>query len=360
MPEYTTFSTIWIPGMKENLLLLAAKPYCGRTCPRGRCCAPYPGADSMCLLHLQHGGGNRASVSAAAHFNHQLSWRRRRTRRGFVRSWCPEERNIPAPPGGEMWKSDGGGRHVEEAARKLRYALLRRDGERRRAMTLATAHHADDNAETMLLNLIRGTGPPALPGIPQVRGEYLPAVSADLPGGRWRTMPNSMRSPMWRTRPIKRRLCRPEHPCGTMSFQSCGHINSRSGGEHGFTAGVVARGERPLWRSRPPPWQSRRSAPAAGFRLFGAAEMCRCAVAERAALRSCVPLPGESRTWAPPMWRRSWIWRTGAGEDARVSLPYGLIAAVHSGVLTICRASRAACRRSAGAGPSPCAGAGIP
>ena len=54
---------------------------------------------------------------------------------------------------------------MEEAARTLRYAFL----ERQECDFILTAHHADDNAETMLLNLIRGTGAKGLCGIPQLR-----------------------------------------------------------------------------------------------------------------------------------------------------------------------------------------------
>ena len=54
---------------------------------------------------------------------------------------------------------------MEEAARNLRYAFLRRAAAEAGCGRIYTAHHADDNAETVLLNLIRGTGLRGLTGM---------------------------------------------------------------------------------------------------------------------------------------------------------------------------------------------------
>jgi tRNA(Ile)-lysidine synthase len=56
---------------------------------------------------------------------------------------------------------------LQEAARSLRYAALERQAGRVGASHVATAHHADDQAETVLLRLFRGAGPDALGGIPE-------------------------------------------------------------------------------------------------------------------------------------------------------------------------------------------------
>jgi tRNA(Ile)-lysidine synthase len=62
---------------------------------------------------------------------------------------------------------------LEAAARAVRYRLLEFTAEQTRANRIATGHTADDQAETVLLNLLRGAGPGGLAGIPPVRGKII-------------------------------------------------------------------------------------------------------------------------------------------------------------------------------------------
>lgn len=62
---------------------------------------------------------------------------------------------------------------LQEAARELRYQWLQEIAFEHRYDLIATAHHLDDSIETMLINLIRGTGIAGLTGIPEKRGNII-------------------------------------------------------------------------------------------------------------------------------------------------------------------------------------------
>lgn len=63
------------------------------------------------------------------------------------------------------------GLSTQVAARKLRYAFLHRTAKQYEAQAIATGHHADDQAETILMRIVRGGGPAGLSGIPIYRKE---------------------------------------------------------------------------------------------------------------------------------------------------------------------------------------------
>lgn len=141
------------------------------------------GRDSVALLcALMELSKEEGFAVVAAHYNHHLRKTAGRDE-DFVRSFCAG-RGIPLAVGGgdvaafarEM------GLSTEEAARTLRYRFLEETAEQMGADFIATAHHAGDNAETVLMNLLRGTGLRGLGGIPPVRGRIirpLLAVSRD-------------------------------------------------------------------------------------------------------------------------------------------------------------------------------------
>ena len=137
-------------------------------------CAVSGGRDSVCLLHyLTTIAPRRGFTVAAAHLNHRMRPEAQRDE-DFVRGLC-REWNVPfyteAAPVYEMAARWGLG--VEETGRRLRYEFLLRTADAIGAAYIATAHHAQDQAETVLLNLLRGTGPEGLGGIPPVRGRII-------------------------------------------------------------------------------------------------------------------------------------------------------------------------------------------
>lgn len=138
-------------------------------------CAVSGGADSMCLLHLLDALSSEWGFSLrCAHFNHNLRGAESDRDEEFVRTWC-RERNIPFAGGGADVAAEAvrTGRGIEETARALRYAFLERTAAEYGAARIATAHTANDNAETMLLHLVRGSGLQGLTGIPPRRGDVV-------------------------------------------------------------------------------------------------------------------------------------------------------------------------------------------
>ncbi len=124
-------------------------------------CAVSGGADSMALLWCLWLWKEKLEISVeAAHFDHRLRGVESDGDRDFVRSFC-DFHDIPLHLGEGTVVS--GPKGLEAAAREARYAFLRSLGG-----TVATAHTADDNAETVLMHLVRGTGLRGLGGITPV------------------------------------------------------------------------------------------------------------------------------------------------------------------------------------------------
>lgn len=137
-------------------------------------CAVSGGRDSMALLHLLcRLGGEWGFQVAAAHYNHHLRPTADRDE-AFVRAWCGERGIELAVGGGDVAAfAREKGLSAEDAARQLRYGFLEDTADALGADRIATAHHMDDNAETVLLHLLRGSGLKGLGGIPPVRGRIV-------------------------------------------------------------------------------------------------------------------------------------------------------------------------------------------
>ncbi len=130
-------------------------------------CAVSGGADSMCLLHWLNGVKEVLGIRLqAAHYNHHLRGAESDRDEEFVRAHC-REWDIPLTCGGgdvSVWAKELG-LGLEEAARELRYAFLQEMAQQIDADLIAVAHNANDNVETMLLHLIRGSGLTGLTGM---------------------------------------------------------------------------------------------------------------------------------------------------------------------------------------------------
>ncbi len=129
-------------------------------------CAVSGGADSIALLWsfylLKEKLGIRLS---AAHFNHHLRGEESQRDEAFVRAFC-EGYQIPLIVGEENVQP--GEKGLEAAAREARYRFFDTLPGK-----IATAHTADDNAETVIMHMVRGTGLKGLGGIAPVRGRIL-------------------------------------------------------------------------------------------------------------------------------------------------------------------------------------------
>jgi tRNA(Ile)-lysidine synthase len=156
LPLPESLAADWPPGQWRDVTVLVAVS---------------GGADSVAMLRglrqLRAGGEGRLIV---AHFNHGLRGAESEGDQAFVEA-LGRELGVSVVVGRR--EGDGererGGENSEESLRELRYAFLARAADEAGARWVATAHTADDQAETVLHNILRGTGLAGLAGIPRTR-----------------------------------------------------------------------------------------------------------------------------------------------------------------------------------------------
>ncbi|MBQ8310881.1 MAG: tRNA lysidine(34) synthetase TilS [Clostridia bacterium] len=129
------------------------------------------GADSAALLHRLSEWAQIYGFSLTlAHVNHGIRGEEALRDRTFCEACaeqygleiCVLDADVPRLAGES-------GKGIEETAREVRYAYFERLMRERQIPLLATAHHADDNLETVLFRLARGTGVKGLSGIASAR-----------------------------------------------------------------------------------------------------------------------------------------------------------------------------------------------
>lgn len=129
-------------------------------------CAVSGGADSMALLWAMYLVKDTYDLKlSAAHFNHGLRGEESDRDEAFVKEFC---QGFQIPFYSCRAQVKPGKKGLEAAAREARYAFLESLPGK-----IATAHTADDNAETLLMHIVRGSGLKGLGGIAPVRGRLI-------------------------------------------------------------------------------------------------------------------------------------------------------------------------------------------
>jgi len=131
------------------------------------------GVDSVCLLTLLHELAEEYSLKLLiGHVNHGLRGAESEADQAAVQA-LGQALGVPVvsvcvdPKQERQQRSSRDRPTLQEAARRVRYRALESIAEEHAAHHIATAHNADDQAETVLLRLLRGTGPDGLAGIPE-------------------------------------------------------------------------------------------------------------------------------------------------------------------------------------------------
>ncbi len=133
------------------------------------------GADSVFLLSFLKKFQKKFNLSlVAVHLNHSLRGEEADEDESFCRKFCADL-NIPIIIKKKNVKAfaQKNKLSLEEAGREIRYKLFAEVAKKEVCTKIATAHHQSDNTETVLLNLIKGSGLNGAAGIPAKRGNII-------------------------------------------------------------------------------------------------------------------------------------------------------------------------------------------
>ena len=128
------------------------------------------GPDSICLLHILYSLRELYNIELLViHINHLLRGKEADQEEEYVRD-LSREWNIPFYGFKKDIKSLSKlkGISIEEVGREVRYNLFIKMKASHQVNKIALGQHGDDNAETIIMRLLRGTGPEGLAGIPPI------------------------------------------------------------------------------------------------------------------------------------------------------------------------------------------------
>ena len=132
------------------------------------------GADSTVLLSVLHKLAPALHLDlVVGHFDHHLRDTSHMDRRHVEVAAANLGLPFQFGEGDVMARAEKFGETVEEASRKLRYQYLFGLADEIRADRIATGHTRDDQIETVLMRILRGTGTRGLAGIPEHRGRLI-------------------------------------------------------------------------------------------------------------------------------------------------------------------------------------------
>jgi len=160
------------------------------------------GADSVALLRLLHSLRARLGITLAVlHFDHSLRGAASDEDAQFVAGlacslgleFILDRQDVRAAASRHKW-------NLEDAGRRLRYAFFERLASETRVTRVAVAHTMDDQAETVLARLIRGTGPAGLAAIYPAAGSPVGTIVRPLLGYRREELRHYLRDikQLWR------------------------------------------------------------------------------------------------------------------------------------------------------------------
>lgn len=136
------------------------------------------GPDSVFLLFLLHKFQKRLDIRVSAvHINHNLRGTAANEDENFCREFCSDRKiDFTAVKKNVRSFAVKNGYSLEEAGRITRYSEFEKLLKKKKLDKIATAHNAGDNTETVLLNVIKGTGLDGISGIPARRENIIRPV----------------------------------------------------------------------------------------------------------------------------------------------------------------------------------------